>query len=292
MIYLRLKELCHKKGTTPTALCRKITKSTGNLATWKNGNTKDEHLVEISKELEVPSDYLLGLTDETKPYPKSALLHNKETASEAIESPTEAIDTTTDGVVVAPESDSVTTPISNMKTSSTKAPFPKLMELPEDFTPTGAIPISPIEYAIPIVGVVRAGIGGAAHEDIEGYESVSKSELNGHDTSEYFWLRVKGDSMEPELFEGDLVLVHKQTSVDSGTLAVVLVDDIADSEGLVKIVHYGPDWIELVSNNENYPPRRFDKQEVLRIYVVGAVVQSKRIYSRVNRYKAKIFDKM
>lgn len=270
MIYQRLKERCKTKGTNPTALCRKITKSTGNLATWKKGNTKDEHLVEIAKELETPSDYFLGLTDETKPYPPSALLQEKK-AAENIEAATDIVD-------IAPENDIANDAHITNTQAKTKAPFPNLLELPADFTPVGAIPLSPIEYGIPIVGVVRAGMGGAAHEDIEGYEAVSKYDLNGHDTSEYFWLRVKGDSMEPDLYEGDLVLVHKQPSVDSGTLAVILVDDIADSEGLVKIVNYGHDWIELESYNEAYPPRRFEKQEVKRIYVVGKVVQSKRIY--------------
>ena len=47
----------------------------------------------------------------------------------------------------------------------------------------------------------------------------------------YFWLTVTGDSMEPILCEGDLVLVRKQTSVDNGSMAVVLV---GGEEGLVK----------------------------------------------------------
>ena len=53
MIYDRLKKICKAKGTNPTALCKKISISTGNIITWKNGNAKDEHLVEIAKELEI-----------------------------------------------------------------------------------------------------------------------------------------------------------------------------------------------------------------------------------------------
>lgn len=274
----RLLELCKKHNITKTELERQCKMSQNSINKWVKSSPSADKLELIADIFNTSVDYLLVRTDEIKPYPPSVLMQK--------EKPAENIEAASNNADIIPEND--TAPISNMKKSKVQAPFHRLLELPEDFTLGDAIPYSPIEYGIPIVGVVRAGVGGAAHEDIEGYERVSKSDLNGHDTSEYFWLRVKGDSMEPELYEGDLVLVHKQTSVDSGTLAVVLVDDIADSEGLVKIVNYGKDWIELESFNENYPPRRFEQQEVLKIYVVGEVVQSKRIYSRVKMYKAKI----
>lgn len=79
--------------------------------------------------------------------------------------------------------------------------------------------------------------------------------------------------MEPALYEGDLVLVRKQTSVDNGRMAVVLV---GGEEGLVKKVFYGPDWIELHSLNPAYPVRRFDGPDVVQVAVVGLVTESKR----------------
>ena len=82
------------------------------------------------------------------------------------------------------------------------------------------IPISQITY-LPIIGVVRAGVGGITFEDNLGTEFVETSVLKGHTPSEFFWSKVKGDSMEPRLFEDDLVLVRKQTSVPSGSYAVV-----------------------------------------------------------------------
>jgi repressor LexA len=62
--------------------------------------------------------------------------------------------------------------------------------------------------------------------------------------------------------------VHKQTSVDSGSVAVVLLDG---EEGLVKKVLYGEDWIELHSFNPMYPVMRFEGKDVLRLKVVGLV---------------------
>ncbi len=70
---------------------------------------------------------------------------------------------------------------------------------------------------VPVVGVVRAGFGGLAFECDMGAETVSKRTVSGYDLSQFFYLRVKGDSMEPRLYEGDLVLVRKQSSVDSGS---------------------------------------------------------------------------
>ncbi len=69
MFYERLEELCTKNGTTPTALCKKITNSTGNLATWKNGNARNDHLVKIAQEFGVSVDYLLGRSENPSKYP-------------------------------------------------------------------------------------------------------------------------------------------------------------------------------------------------------------------------------
>ena len=77
--------------------------------------------------------------------------------------------------------------------------------------------------------------------------------------------------MQPKLDDGDLVLVHKQTSVDSGDVGVFVVDD---EEGFVKKVIYDRNYIELISFNPYYPPRVFEGQDVEQVYVVGKVIQS------------------
>lgn len=65
--------------------------------------------------------------------------------------------------------------------------------------------------------------------------------------------------MYPKIEDGDLVVIRKQSSVDSGQIAVVLIDG---DEGLVKKVYYGDNWIELVSINPEYAPKRFEGSEV------------------------------
>ena len=76
---------------------------------------------------------------------------------------------------------------------------------------------------IPIVGNVAAGYQAYAATDIEGYELVNSEIIQ--DGYEYAWLRVKGDSMSPLILENDLVLIRLQDEVDSGDLAVVIVDE-------------------------------------------------------------------
>lgn len=121
----------------------------------------------------------------------------------------------------------------------------------------------------PVIGQVSAGNGAYANDDILWYESVDEK----YDNDDYFYFQVVGDSMSPKIENNDLVLVHVQPSVDSGNYAVVVVDD---EDGCVKRVKYGHNWIELHSINPYYPVRKFKGSEVMRIRVVGKVIEIKR----------------
>lgn len=132
-----------------------------------------------------------------------------------------------------------------------------------------AIPATEYQlYKAPIIGNVRAGFGGIAAEDILGYDYLTSNDLIGHDLEEFFFLRVKGDSMEPELHEGDRLLVRRQNTIDNNSLAVVIVDN---EEGTVKNIKYGKNWIQLSSINPDYPPRVFEGQEVTKVNIIGLV---------------------
>lgn len=136
----------------------------------------------------------------------------------------------------------------------------------------GLEPVSASDFVkVPVIGRVAAGTSCFAENNIVDYENVLKSDVRGNE--QYAFLRVVGDSMYPMLMENDLVLVRCQTSVDSGSLAVVIVDD---EDGVIKRVVYGDDFIELQSINPMYPPRRFEGRDVLRIRVFGLVKEVKR----------------
>ena len=121
-------------------------------------------------------------------------------------------------------------------------------------------------YLVPLFESVSAGFGAYPDDKIIGYELCSIE--SKEEAEETLCIRVSGDSMYPKIENSDIIQVHKQESVDSGKIAVVLVDG---EDALVKKVVYGSDWIELRSFNPMYPPRRFDGEAVLRVRVLGQV---------------------
>ncbi len=125
---------------------------------------------------------------------------------------------------------------------------------------------------VPVVGIVRAGSGGMAMCEDMGTESIDARVLSGYDHNDFFYLVVKGDSMEPRLYEGDMVLVRRQTTIDNGSYAVVTIDE---EEGLVKKIEYDKNSVTLISQNHNYPPRKFIGKEMERIRIIGKVIESK-----------------
>lgn len=84
----------------------------------------------------------------------------------------------------------------------------------------------------------------------------------------YIWINVHGDSMSPLIDDGSKILVKKQSSVDSGQIAAVLVDD---EEAVVKKILYNDNTVELHSVNPYYPPRVFKNNDVTRVQILGLV---------------------
>lgn len=123
-------------------------------------------------------------------------------------------------------------------------------------------------YKIPVFESVSAGFGAYADSAVVDY--VPLLVRNPSEAPLLMGLKVHGDSMYPKIEDGDIIVVRKQSSVDSGSVAVILVDG---EEGLVKKVEYGKDWIELISINPEYKSRRFEGEEVNRLRVVGLVKQ-------------------
>ena len=124
---------------------------------------------------------------------------------------------------------------------------------------------------IPIVGRVVAGIPILAEENIEGMVEISKKQ----DMGTMFALRVRGKSMEPNIKENDLLVVRQQSDVDSGDIAIVLVNG---DEATVKQVRKSKDGITLVGFNVDvYEPRFYTNKEIqeLPVRVVGKVIESR-----------------
>ena len=121
-------------------------------------------------------------------------------------------------------------------------------------------------YMRPVYDSAAAGFNVLAQDTIVG--DMPTQILSPSEQEQYIWVNVVGDSMSPMIDDGSKVLIKLQESVDSGQIAIVLIDD---EEAVVKRVVYGDDWIELQSVNPYYPPRRFEGQDVQRIRIMGLV---------------------
>ena len=121
---------------------------------------------------------------------------------------------------------------------------------------------------IPVIGTVAAGVPITAQEDITGWEEVPAEWVKN---STMFALKLKGDSMEPRMAEGDIVIVKQQSDVESGEIAIVMVDGEATCKKVVK----HSDGVVLVSNNPKYSPMFFTLKDIeeKNITVLGRVTE-------------------
>lgn len=128
---------------------------------------------------------------------------------------------------------------------------------------------------IPILGRVVAGIPLEDITDIEGYEEITSKLAH---TGEFFALRIKGRSMEPRIEDGDIVICKRQSDVESGDIAVVLING---DEATCKQIKKSPEGITLIGFNPViYPPHFYSNKEIedLPITVIGRVVESRKTW--------------
>lgn len=122
---------------------------------------------------------------------------------------------------------------------------------------------------IPVLGTVAAGIPISAVEDILDYEEVPQSWEN---QGEFFGLRIKGDSMQPKMDDGDVVIVRQQSDANSGDTVIALVNG---DDATCKKLQKTENGIMLVSTNPNYLPMFFTNEEISTkpVVILGKVVE-------------------
>ncbi|WP_302421040.1 LexA family transcriptional regulator [uncultured Megasphaera sp.] len=123
---------------------------------------------------------------------------------------------------------------------------------------------------IPVLGRVVAGIPLEAVEEILDYEEITP-ELAA--TGDFFALKIRGHSMEPRMLDGDVVIVRRQDDVDSGDVAIVLVNG---NEATVKRIKKQEDGITLIATNTCvYEPHFYSNKEIqsLPVQILGKVVE-------------------
>ncbi len=101
---------------------------------------------------------------------------------------------------------------------------------------------------IPLLGRVAAGEPLLAVENVETYFPIPAEYMPNEET---FMLKVKGESMiNAGIFDGDNILVQKQSTASDGDMVVALVDDSAT----VKTFYKEKDHYRLQPENDNMEP--------------------------------------
>ena len=122
---------------------------------------------------------------------------------------------------------------------------------------------------INVLGRVAAGIPINAITEIIDTEEISEEMAK---TGEYFGLKIRGDSMEPRICDGDVVIVRQQDDAESGDIVIAMVN--GDDATCKRLVKYASS-IALVSLNTKYEPMMFTNEEIMSkpVRVIGKVVE-------------------
>ena len=124
----------------------------------------------------------------------------------------------------------------------------------------------------PLLGTVRAGLPMYAEENIVDYIPIRQT-----DGASYFWLTVRGDSMNAAgMDEGDQILVREQPEAENGQLAVVMVNG---NEATVKYFRREGDLVILTPKSFNpvHQPQIYDLKRV-PVQIAGLVVECRKVF--------------
>ncbi len=240
MFYEQLKQACKKESTSITATLKKIGIGTANGTYWKNGSVPSSDIVvQLSEFLNVSTDYLL----------------------KGVENNSSTINLTTD----EQELIEIYSNLSSENKVRIRERAIVLAELEKPVAKEPAVIEEPEEKRLKIncsTYQVSAGAGFELGEGDEWYE------IEVPDTSKArkadFALQIKGNSMEPIYFNGDIVLVKEQPSVELGEIGIFNI------EGNGYIKKFGGD--RLISLNAEYDDIEFSDYDEERIRCFGKVI--------------------
>lgn len=122
---------------------------------------------------------------------------------------------------------------------------------------------------IKVLGRVAAGIPIEAVEDVIDTEEISEELAR---TGEFFGLQIHGDSMEPRIYDGDVVIVRRQDDAESGEIVIAMIN--GDDAVCKRLTKYSG-GISLISLNSKYDPLIFSNEDIIKkpVRIIGKVVE-------------------
>ena len=122
------------------------------------------------------------------------------------------------------------------------------------------------------INILKRVVGGIPIEAVENIIATEEISLEMARTGEFFGLQIHGDSMEPRIYDGDVVIVRQQEDAESGEIVIALVNGSdATCKRLIKYAN----GISLMSLNSKYEPMMFSNDEIIEkpVKIVGKVVE-------------------
>lgn len=236
----KIKEMAKEEHMTLSEVNNKAGLGTNSIYSWKNSVPKISNLQKVAKVLHVTIDDLLG--------------DHVEKVNNTINS----IHKTQFSVH-----------------ENTKDAFSKIIHS----YPIGESPLQPAtdkefksytyskphnyQVRVPIIGNVACGEPIFAEQNVIGYRDLT---FDHKPSEKLFMLKCQGDSMQPLIPDGSLITLVRQSTVENGDLAAVLIDD----EATIKRVKFAGDEVILIPENNAYDPIVLNKDKQGKI--LGKVV--------------------
>lgn len=242
-----LKELRKAKGISAQQLAKILDMPFSTYSKYEDGTStpKYDRLCEIADYFDVSADYLLGRADKPKPESLSDMLRELN------------IDSKTRAVICA---------FAELNKEE-RAVFVKCLE--EIATAKGPEKKKAAKVVTTIIKKLSpykasAGFGYGLGDEVQWREAevIDVAELR----KASFEVEVDGDSMEPTISNGDIILIRQQSDIDIGQIGLF----IHDGEGYVKEKGKG----YLISHNEKYPPIKADETTRCVGLVIGKTVRA------------------
>lgn len=128
---------------------------------------------------------------------------------------------------------------------------------------------------IPVLGSIPAGIPLEAITDIIDYEEIPEEMAR---SGEYFALKVKGNSMSPEITDGEVAIVKKVDDAESGSICVIMVNG---NDATLKRIKKSEQGLTLIpTNTAEFEPMFFTNREIeeLPVRIIGRVVETRKTW--------------
>lgn len=120
---------------------------------------------------------------------------------------------------------------------------------------------------INVLGRVAAGIPIDCVEEIIDTEEITQDMAS---TGEFFGLQIHGDSMEPRMKDGDVVIVRQQDDAETDNIVIAVING---NEATCKRLKKYAEGIALISTNPSYEPMYFSNKEIAEkpVRIIGVV---------------------